>query len=192
MRKQLCVLILLILGGAFSARAQDVPKWEVSAGYSYVRANLITPNGCCFSLNGGAGSLIWNAKDWFGLEGEIGGYHTGNVQGSGRDLTLISFMAGPHFAYRKHERLTPFAHALLGGGHAGGTLYTGTSTSPGLGTNNNFNMVAGGGLDVNLGPHVAVRVFQADYFLTHFLNGNNDRQNNLRLTFGVVFHFGGR
>jgi outer membrane immunogenic protein len=114
------------------------------------------------------------------------------VQGSGRDLTLISFMAGPHFAYRKHERLTPFAHALLGGGHAGGTLYTGTSTSPGLGTNNNFNMVAGGGLDVNLGPHVAVRVFQADYFLTHFLNGNNDRQNNLRLTFGVVFHFGGR
>jgi hypothetical protein len=51
--------------------------------------------------------------------------------------------------------------------------------------------VAGGGLDLNLGQ-VSVRVFQADYFFTHFLNGTNDRQNNLRLAFGVVFHFGSR
>lgn len=50
-------------------------------------------------------------------------------------------------------------------------------------------MAAGGGLDLNLGPHLSVRVFKADYFFTHFLNGTNDRQNNMRLTFWRVFHF---
>jgi hypothetical protein len=50
-------------------------------------------------------------------------------------------------------------------------------------------MATGGGLDLNLGPHLSVRVFQADHFFTHFLNGTNDRQNNMRLTFWRVFRF---
>lgn len=33
---------------------------------------------------------------------------------------------------------------------------------------------------------LAIRPFQADYFLTQFTNGANNRQNNLRLSAGVV------
>jgi len=194
MRKHRIVLIVLFFFFAGShAMAQDTPKVELFGGYSYVRTNLVTPQGCCFNMNGGSGSVAFNANNWFGIAADVGGYHTGNVNSSGLDLTVISYLFGPRFSYRKGERFTPFAQALVGGGHAGGTLYTGTSsTGPGVGPNNAFAMTAGGGLDVKLGPHVAVRLVQAEYFFARFLNGKNDRQNNLRVSAGIVFRFGGR
>jgi hypothetical protein len=100
-----------------------------------------------------------------------------------QDLTLVSYVAGPRLSYRAHRQFTPFAHILLGGGHAGGTLYSK------LGANSSFNMVSGGGVDINLGPHMAWRL-QADHYFTQFKNTVNDRQNNLRLSTGVVLHFG--
>ena len=36
----------------------------------------------------------------------------------------------------------------------------------------------------------ALRLVEADYFVTTFANGVNDHQNNLRLSFGVVARFG--
>ena len=38
--------------------------------------------------------------------------------------------------------------------------------------------------------HFAVRALEADYYRTQFSNGLNDRQNNLRLSAGVIFRFG--
>jgi opacity protein-like surface antigen len=193
MRKHWKLLLILAAGlTAKSAAAQETPRVEISGGYSYVRANLNTPNGCCFNMHGGSGSVAFNLNRWFGAVAEVGVYHSGNVLGSGADLTVVNYLFGPRLSYRKHERLTPFAHVLLGGGHAGGTLYTGTTTAPGPGPNNAFVMAAGGGLDVKVSPHVAVRVFQADYLFSKFLNGVNDRQNSFRLTAGVVFRLGSR
>jgi hypothetical protein len=50
---------------------------------------------------------------------------------------------------------------------------------------------AGGGLDIGLTRHIAVRAFEADYYLTRFDNGVNDHQNNLRIDAGVVIRLGG-
>jgi hypothetical protein len=43
---------------------------------------------------------------------------------------------------------------------------------------------------VNLSPRIALRAIEADYFLTLLPNGTSDRQNNLRLSAGIVFRFG--
>jgi hypothetical protein len=51
-------------------------------------------------------------------------------------------------------------------------------------------MVAGGGLDVGLTRRIALRAFEADYYLTRFDNGVNDHQNNLRIAVGVIIRFG--
>jgi len=48
-----------------------------------------------------------------------------------------------------------------------------------------------GGLDIGLTRHIALRVFEADYYLTRFDNGVNDHQNNLRIAAGVIIRFGG-
>jgi hypothetical protein len=59
------------------------------------------------------------------------------------------------------------------------------------GSANAFAMTAGGGLDIGFTPHIALRAFEADYYLTRFENGTNDHQNNLRLGAGVMVRLGG-
>jgi hypothetical protein len=87
---------------------------------------------------------------------------------------------GPVFSYRKFERLTPYAHAQFGAVH-GSVGYLGISASA-----FKFAMTAGGGVDINLNPRVAIRV-QGDYLMTRFLDL---RQDNLQFSSGLVVHFG--
>jgi outer membrane immunogenic protein len=84
--------------------------------------------------------------------------------------------------------------ALFGGGRAGGTLYTVgfQQRSAPLSAKNSFAMALGGGLDLNVSRHIAIRAFQADWLYTQSPNGTNNRQNNLRITAGIVFRFWGR
>ncbi len=177
---------------AMPAAAQQTPKVDVSLGYSYVRSNLLPDNGCCFGMNGGFGSITYNVNSWLGLTGEVGGYNTGNVESTGADLTVVSYLFGLQFTLRRSKYFTPYAHVLVGAAHVGGTLYTGTAGSPGLGAQTDFATAIGGGIDANVTRHVAIRVFQADYFFTQFANGVNDHQNSLRISVGIVFHFGKR
>ena len=50
-------------------------------------------------------------------------------------------------------------------------------------------MIAGGGVDVSLTRHIALRALEADYYLTRFDYGTNDDQNNLRIAAGVIIRF---
>lgn len=137
---------LFALGIAQAAQAQDTPKVEVFGGYSYMRANIVI-DGTAFNLNGASGSVAYNVNHWLGVVGDVGVYHQGSVTGNGLSLTLSSYQFGPRVSLRKNKHLVPFGQALLGAGHAGGTLYTsslGTGLAP-LGTNNGFLLTAGDG-----------------------------------------------
>jgi outer membrane protein OmpA-like peptidoglycan-associated protein len=57
-------------------------------------------------------------------------------------------------------------------------------------------MTAGGGLDYKVNRRIALRLFQAEFLLTHFADptsptGETDWQSNVRLSAGIVFRFGG-
>lgn len=81
----------------------------------------------------------------------------------------------------------PFVQILIGGVHGFDSLFpdpNGTVPNPDA-----FAYAAGGGLNVNLSPHFAIRAGQADYFQTHLPNDTNDRENHLRLSAGIVFRF---
>ena len=185
---------LLLLAAGFTANqtawAQSGSRVEVGADYNYVRSNA-PAGGCgCFALNGGSAWLAFNFSRSLGVVGEIASQNASNVSSSGADLTLTSFLAGPRYTWTRDGRFAPFAQALLGGAHAGGTLAPGSSGLPG--SANAFAMIAGGGLDIGLTRRIALRAFEADYYLTRFDNGGNDHQNNLRIAAGVVIRFGGR
>jgi len=153
-----------------------------------VRANA-PAGGCgCFGLNGGSGWVAFNFKRSLGIVGEIASQHASNISSTGADLTLTSFLAGPRYAWTRAGRFAPFAQLLLGGAHASGSLAPGNSGLPG--SANAFAMTAGGGLDIGLTRRIAVRAFEADYYLTRFDNGVNDHQNNLRIAAGVIFRMG--
>lgn len=53
-------------------------------------------------------------------------------------------------------------------------------------------MTAGGGIDIRVSRLIAVRPVQAEYFLTKFFDGNNNRQNNFRFGAGIVLRLGGK
>jgi outer membrane immunogenic protein len=185
--------LLLSLGftaiAARPARAQNGSLIDAGVDYNYVRSNL-PAGGCgCFALNGGSAWMAFNVSRSLGIVGEIASQDASNISGSGADLTLTSFLAGPRYRRTVAGRFAPFAQALVGGAHAGGSLAPG---SPGLpGSANAFAMIAGGGLDIGLTRRIALRAFEADYYLTRFDNGVNDHQNNLRIAAGVILRFGG-
>jgi peptidoglycan-associated lipoprotein len=165
----------------------DKPRPELALTYTYLHANA-PPGGCeCFSMNGGEASFAYPVSHSFSVVGEAGAVTAGNVDSTGLDLTLSHYLAGGRYSLRRFSRFTPFAQILIGVAHASGDLapdqlHIGSSTA--------FAMAAGGGLDLNLTHHVAVRLFQTDYLLTLLNNRVNDHQNNFRFSTGIVFHFG--
>lgn len=175
MQRAIC-LVPVILLLCVSTKAQETPAWEISGGFSYLRANLNGPGGS-FDLNGGNVSATENLNRWFGGRVEFNAF-TGSVAGTNVSAQTITY--GPVFSYRKFDRFTPYAHAQFGAVH-GSVGYLGISESA-----FKFAMTAGGGVDINLNPRVAVRV-QGDYLMTRFLDL---RQDNLQFSAGLVVHFG--
>jgi outer membrane immunogenic protein len=185
--------LLLVLGFAAitpcPAAAQSGSRVDVGVDYNYVRTNAPAGDCGCFAMNGGSGWVAFNFSHSLGIVGEIASQYASNISSTGADLTLTSYLGGPRFTLRRSHHFAPFAQVLLGGAHASGSLAPGSS---GLaGSANAFALTAGGGLDFSLTRHIALRAFEADYYLTRFDNGVNDHQNNLRIAAGVVIRFGG-
>jgi outer membrane immunogenic protein len=173
-----CGALLLFAG---IASAQDLSKVEVFGGYSYVHASV---SGAVPSetdnLNGGSASIAYNVLPWLGAVADFGGYQG---SASGVNGNVYTYLFGPKISYH-HGPITPFAQALFGGAH----VTTGSSFDLGA-SENSFAVAVGGGLDWNATSHIGIRLVQAEYLMTQFTDGINNRQNNARISTGVVFRF---
>jgi outer membrane protein OmpA-like peptidoglycan-associated protein len=195
------------------AFAQDYPKVEIPVDYSYMRFNPENSGIIkSFSLNGGGGGITYNFSRWAGIEAEFEGYGSqtrtftfptgsavcpvgcsGNVQAN-----LFTYNIGPVFKHRA-KHFEPFIETLFGGAHSNayGNLLKAcqasctTSSSP---SNNAFDFILGGGIDVPVSKSIALRLAQFDYVLTRFGNSftaGNTNQSNFRYQAGIVFRLGG-
>ncbi len=172
----LSLLAFVSLFGAVANAQEPGPKFDVFAGYSYVRANPSSSSTLVgFNLNGGSASVAYNVTSWLSGVADFGGYHTSNLSPIDVDGT---FLFGPRVSYRRFHRITPFGQVLFG------VVHNRTSgQTP-------FAMAIGGGLDYRLSEHFAVRPAQVDYLLTRFDEFLTARtQNNLRVSTGIVFRF---
>ncbi len=104
-----------------AAYAQDTPKFDVFAGYSYVRENPSTSGVDGFNLHGGSASIAYNANHWLSGVADFGGYHSNNILGTGVDGTLSTYLFGPRISYHRDSRITPFGQVLFGVAHIGGS-----------------------------------------------------------------------
>jgi opacity protein-like surface antigen len=180
----LSLLAVLSLFGA-TAYAQDTPKVDIFAGYSYLQANPGVRGVDSFHLNGGSASAAYNLSNWLSGVADFGGYNNGNVLGTGASGTLSTYLFGPRVSYRHFGRITPFGEVLFGAAHASASAF-GTTNSE-----NSFAMSAGGGVDYRLSHRLAIRPFQVDYLMTRFgvKTVGTQTQNNLRVSTGFVFRF---
>jgi opacity protein-like surface antigen len=184
---------------------RDAPRVELFLGYSYLHAMPASNENRMVWLNGGSTSIAFNYNRYLGLVGDFGGFadsetklNTGStssvVDSDGR---VYTYLVGPRVSFRNRTRITPFAQVLFGGMHASEVLLSncsGVGCTP-LPKENKFAMTAGGGLDIGVSRHFAIRLVQAEYMMTSFENlgtGADARQNDMRLSSGIVFRFGGR
>jgi hypothetical protein len=167
------VLILLIFCGCVPAGAQDMPRVQVFGGYSYTRFDspsfgFANPS----NLNGYTFSPACNLLYGFGVVAELSGQYGSNL--NFRDLAV-----GPQFLYPKGKSRF-FARLLVGDAR---TLVQVANTEGDTAR----AVVVGGGLDRDISPRFAVRLFQVDYIHSTLFH---DKQNNLRFSTGLVYHWG--
>jgi len=179
MKKIFSILVLLLAIRAVAA-AQDMPRADLFAGYSYLNVDT---NGLSSrqSMNGWESSASVSVWKWLAAEGDVSGYYENDVLGLGVNARDYGYVAGPRFNFRP-----AFVHVLLGVDRLTGS-YAGDSASQ-----NSFATAFGGGVQIPIGHHWAVRT-SADYVLTHhnIFGGPGVDQNNFRLGVGIVYVFGG-
>lgn len=187
MRNSRAVAFLFAVFGYTSiAKAQGTPALELYGGYDYVRYNANpkisgVPPSESFNANGVSGQIAYNPNNWLGLAAELSGYALAR---QGFAIThQISYLFGPKINVRR-GKITPFAQVLFGRVWAEDGITFGSVTA--------FGMTAGGGIDVGVSRHIVIRPAQAEYFLTKFFDGNNNRQNNFRFSTGIILRFGGK
>ena len=186
--KKLIIVCTALMALTIAAGAQDHPKVEVFGGYVFNHYSL---NNVGVILNGGTGSVSYNVTGTLGLVADFAGYH-GNPQfGAAKvDTTRFSYLFGPKLAMRSNPNITPYFHALFGRVHESARAVFPGGPLLQAETQNAFGMALGGGVDVKVHNNIALRVVQADYMYTRFIDALDNHQGGVRVSTGFVFRFG--
>ena len=180
-----------------SLQAQAVPaastaghqETDVAVTYTEQYSNLVaTPT---FWQPGGSVELSAQVYRGLGLAANVTGNNVPNAANSGIGLTMVTANFGPRYTYYRptgaenKRSIAIFGQGLIGQAWGFNSYFP---TESGVQTDYiSFALQVGGGVDIGLSRHFAVRVFQADWLRTQFPNANTNVQNNLRLAAGIVF-----
>jgi len=198
----LAVMIAAVCTIATLAAAQEgpAPKWELYGGYSFfypgadvhgqLPGALLPVSSALESDPRGAGaSVTYNFNRWFGLTLD-GSTHWGSGESgiSNRidDTGFTNFSIGPKVTFRSHH-FSPFLEVLVGDQRIMPEAFHDVSK---------LGLMFGGGLDINLSRHVALRLIRADYVASNYQYGDPSVTpktdiRGLRAQVGLNFMFGG-
>jgi len=185
-RSGLFFLLLLLL--ATLSWSQGSPAHvQVFGGYSYIPSNQpvldIPQTG---GENGWNAALDIDSRKFIGFTADFAESFANfsDAGGTENDKTY-TFLFGPRISVPL-PRITPFGHFLLGAAHI-------NSNTGALSTSSSFAWDFGGGVDVRLSRHFALRG-EGNYMHTHFVTFDNQLQPNVkdwhaRISTGVVVRF---
>lgn len=199
-RFMLVLSVCLLLPAAMMAQ-DETPKVTVFGGYSLSR------NGGN-NTNGWDGQGTFNFNRYLGLTADVSGNYRNiaslpvPIVSAGVNQHLYTFLFGPTVTGNL-GRASVFGHALFGAARAsssaGISLPFIGGVSTGVSSASAFAMAFGGGLDINLGRHFALRAAQLDLVRTQFSptdalatglsTSSSGNQNFLRYSGGIVFRF---
>ena len=174
--KRLLILSFGLFLFAIPSRAQSV---DASVGYSYFRLG----NSGGINQNGISGSVAYKPIPYLGIVGDFGVYHGSELVPDGAggavnvSLNTYTFLFGPRIIMHNPTKFTPFVQFLAGGAHL--------TAGSGGGSTTNFAYSVGGGVDVAVLPHLALRP-QLDYVGMHNSGGTT---NSTRVSISAVVHF---
>ena len=198
---RLAVLTVLCSIGTFAAaQDQPAPKWELFGGYSYLYPDAgvhgllpggLLPAGSRLESNprGAGASITYDLNRWFGLTLDSSidwGSGEAGVPKRIDDAAFSNLSFGPKVTFR-HRRVSPFIEALVGDHRLMPDAFHDIDK---------LGFMFGGGLDVNVSRHIALRLFRADYVMSSYRYGPpastpSTDLTGVRLQAGLVFMWGG-
>src|SRR5438876_1856159 len=194
-------ILVAQVGGARPAGTENETRATIFGGYSYLRNNT---NG----FNGWEGQGTFNFNRYLGISADVSGASLTPFSFSALGFSagayqhLNNYLFGPTVTANL-GRSSVFAHALFGEAHsslgAGVSLPIVGGVSTDLTNASAFAMAFGGGIDIGLTRHLAIRAVQVDYLRTQFnaldalttglSSSLGNRQNSFRYSTGIVFRF---
>jgi hypothetical protein len=161
------------------------PRQEIDLAVTYVaQGSNLTP-GQSFWRQGGSLELSTESYHGLGIAANFAGSEANNIVGSGIDLNTFTSTFGPRYTWhRRSGRVSLFGQGLIGESHGWNSIFpqaTGATSEF-----NTFALQVGGGADLRISRHFAIRALQADWIRTEFPNATTNVQNTLRLGAGVV------
>lgn len=193
------IAVLCVFATRAAAQEEPPPKWELFGGYSFFHSGAdmhgqlpgaLLPVSSRLEVNprGIGGTVTYDFNRWLGIS-----FDTSDYWGSGEttlvktidDVGLNNFSIGPKVTFR-HHYFSPFLEVLVGDHRLAPDAFHPV---------NKLGVMLGGGLDLNLSRHVALRLIRADYVISNYRYGPpsvpSTEIRGLRLQTGVNFMFGG-
>jgi hypothetical protein len=177
--------------------APDTVSTDLAVTFAVERSQAVSSQGSFWFKGGGADAAI-TFKSGMGIAASLTGDHASNIT-PGVDANKITYLAGPRYtwtAWQGHataadnRRLQVFGQALFGWTHGFNGYYpampAATSSAKSLA------LQGGGGINFYLTRNFGVRLLEADYVRTVLPNAAANIQNDMRLSFGLTYHFGKR
>jgi len=167
---------VIVLGSSLAA-GQQVSRWDVFGGGSYLRFDS-APLGFAnaSNLTGWNAEVAYNLFDALSVVADGSGHY-------GNQITAYNYMIGPEYSYRwEHSRV--FGRVLFGKAQNNVDI-----VQPTRGGFESVGRAYGGGIgyDRDLNSRFTLRAVQVDYLHTHTFTLN---QTDARVSVGVVVHFG--
>ncbi len=210
-QKLLMVCLPLISAATLSAQGE---RFNVYGDYSYIQFNTTISGLQSRAFNGGGGGVQLNFAKILGIRADFQGYgstqwtlteaapvvtphgtiHAGTFKSNGN---MFTYGFGP-VVRLPLGRLVVNGEILFGQANTNGygsltsQIVNGGGTVNISGTQHPFMMLVGGGVDVGINHHIALRLADLDYVLTRFTNPltSTNNQNSFRYVGGIIFKLG--
>lgn len=205
------IFVCLWISFSSASPAADT-QYSVFEGFLGVSVINVPSDTNRFTMPGFHLSVALNSGNYLRLTGEFAGhYRTTGIQSTLSDekvrLAEYQFLGGPELVFRRNAKVTPFVRTLFG--IAARHYYTPSDDAQSprdvLAVDYGFASAFGGGLDITLSRHWALRALQFDYLLMHLaqdqpqlspirdqLPAAESWQHNYRFSFGMVVRLGER
>jgi outer membrane immunogenic protein len=175
----------LLVMGAVRAQAQAGPvatglRIDVAGTFTAIHANEGPANCGCFYMYGGSGEFSIANNPKIAFVTNVGYTSQTNINNNDRNLGLLTIMEGVRYSRDSERHFVPFAEAFAGISQTNSNYLIDRSTS-------RIGFMTGAGLDIRLNQRLFVRPAQVDYLFTTVPNGQNNFQNQLRMSAGIVF-----
>jgi hypothetical protein len=177
-------------------------RFEIFGEYSYLRFSPTIAGVSGRDFNGGGGGGQLNFAKILGIKADFMAYKSTTFTATHAGITyttdgnMFTYLFGPVLRIPLW-RVLPFGEVLFGGSSTNAYVNLENAINAGGGTisktpsQHPFTMAAGGGVDIGISTHLAIRPGEFDYVLSRYSNPltSTNNQNNFRYCGGIVFKF---